>query len=262
MNTSNINKFIYTINCFAQSLESYKQHITQDNGLESSSIPKMLSLIEDFIMRGNELVIAAEAMRISVERIEKGMAIASADNVRKYKTLEDEYKNLYKLFDKLSITTPKLLDMKRQVDTKIELYEATHKTRSKSVDKPVDKSDKWLESLAEEVMIRNVKIRELANSQASSNLMASSMNSCTRIALTKDIPTYLTGFKIVQEELGYLKEQMKTLNEMQEKQISINLHEAVHKLLAKTERVAADNTQIKEDHAELLHSLHIISKSI
>eukprot|EP00826_Nyctotherus_ovalis_P043175 TRINITY_DN4518_c0_g9_i1.p1 TRINITY_DN4518_c0_g9~~TRINITY_DN4518_c0_g9_i1.p1 ORF type:complete len:360 (-),score=53.41 TRINITY_DN4518_c0_g9_i1:16-1095(-) len=255
-----LNRFIYTANCFAEGLEVYRQHIAQDTDLTSSSVPKMNSLIESFIARCNDLILGAEAMRSSFTRVDKGMALASADTIAKYKALEDEHKSIRKLFDKLSISTPKLLELKREVEEKIGLYEAVREVKEeRKVEKSVDANEKWLEALAEEVVQRGGQVKELVYA-GHKKLASSSMN--VRTGLSKDVPSYLTGFKVVQEELAELKGQMQLLSEMQEKHSSTNLREDVHKLLEKTERVATDNVQIKEDHAELMHSLHIICKSI
>ena len=255
-----LNRFVHTANCYRENFESYKEQIAIDTELSSSSKSKMESLITNFISRIDEFILAAATIKPMIERIENGMAIESNDFTSKFRGLEDEYGNLGKVFEKLSVTTPKLMELKQKVDKEIELYACIQRETIKSCPTKItrvqveDANDKWLDSLAHEVSQRNGKVKELAKNKTQFNNSPSSI----KTNISKDVPTYLSTFKIVQDEFSCLKEQMKMLIKMQEEQNSTDLQSDVRKLLEKTNKVSDDNKIIEEGHSSLLHTLHVL----
>ena len=74
----------------------------------------------------------------------------------------------------------------------------------------------------------------------------------------RSVGSYLAGFRVIQDELAGLGNEMKLLIETQSKQDYRKLAEEVRKLSLNTDQIIEDNKIIQNEHAELFHSLNVL----
>jgi len=292
-----LDKFKQIAQWYSENLKSYSRQINIDIDLSTSSKPKMKSLVEEFIMRSNDFIKAVEAAKPIFSRIDEGIATANKDSLAQYDIIYEEFTKLHKSFEKISVTTPKLLEIKQRIDEKIKLYEnlqrknnlTPHKTfqenrsRSKLHDDSQDVNDKWLDSLINDVSQKNEKLKSFVEEKKNEPVKKTQNTRSTifspnqqvkrtastpmkentvpkYIPATKNVSNYLTGFKIIQDEFANLKEQLKQLVHDQKTHNHAQIEQDVQKLLTTSTKIETDNKVIQREHSELLHAMHILSK--
>eukprot|EP00826_Nyctotherus_ovalis_P002829 TRINITY_DN10569_c0_g1_i5.p1 TRINITY_DN10569_c0_g1~~TRINITY_DN10569_c0_g1_i5.p1 ORF type:complete len:229 (-),score=47.76 TRINITY_DN10569_c0_g1_i5:118-804(-) len=160
--------------------------------------------------------------------------------------------------------------MERKIEEKIKAYEKLQTENSliepqkskKSPSKVPDVNEKWLDNLIIKTMQHNSKIKELTKGKKSPNKCPSNTFPIiyNQSVKGRSVASYLTGFKIMQDEFSAIRTQMNSLIAEQQKQNHKELAEEVHKLSLSIDRIAADNESIKQDHAELFHALGVLGK--
>ena len=298
--SSRLEKYRQIAQWYSEHSTLYKRQISIDIDLTMAAKPKMKALMEEFISRVNDFLKALESAKPVFARIDEGMYTETKDALEQFGTIEDEFNKISKTFEKLAVTTPKLLEIKRKIDEKIKLYENLQRKNSltpskmfskeskthisKTKDQQQDINNRWLDSLLQDVSQRSDKITKMGSSSIiksekkengkireeirkdHSNIHERRESVTATIKETpkakqtvrKDVSSYLTGFKIIQDELSEMRTEIKKLAQHQQE----HKHEALEREMQKVNlcvmKVEADNNTIQKEHSELLHALHVL----
>jgi len=245
---------------YSYHLNLYKRQIPIDMDLATSSKPKMRTLIDQFLERVKDFNIVLDDIRK-----EAGDENKKERSTEKLDIIAEEFEQIKKAFEKITATTPKLIEVERKVEEKIKAYEKlqTENSLMESIEKSprnkvTDVNEKWLDNLINETTQHNNKIKELTKAKRSPNKNTPFLFTNNQSMKGRSVVSYLSGFKIIQDEFVALRKQMNSLVEEQQKQNSQELTEDIHKISVNVDKIAEDNELIKKDHAELFHTISIL----
>ena len=105
-----LNKYRQIVTWYLHYLSLYKRKLHEDNNLTIKSREKMRILINVYTIRVKEFVEAVNIVRLNL----------STENI---KIIEEEFNCLKGLFEKMAISTERLLEIKHKIEEKIRLYE-------------------------------------------------------------------------------------------------------------------------------------------
>ncbi|MDR3549570.1 MAG: hypothetical protein P4M11_15100 [Candidatus Pacebacteria bacterium] len=275
---------------YLEHMNSYKRQIAIDIDLSRASKTKMKPLVEEFSARLSDFLRALAGSAKKFARVEQGLAPRNKAAEDQFQLLKDEFARLSKQFEKLSVTTPKLLEVKRRIDEKVALYDKSVQEkavqrsfaeqrsqsrkdlRQQQSQQAQDLNEKWLDSLIADVSRKNPKLGSAKKCKPDSpHPRGDTRQSHAKKPSQQPVPTpkkgveqrevstYLTGFKLVQDEFSKLKRAIEDLGEAQRTHQHPEIMKRLEQLSLQTEKMDANGRVIQREHSELLHALHVMS---
>ena len=232
---------------------SYNKTINTDIDLTNASRNKMKALLKSFITRVNEFITAIDNLKPAFVQ-EKDIRIIGQFNL-----LEEELERIHKLFEKIAVTTPKLLGVKRKIDEKIRNYEMMERRRVQSPKKATktkpDLNAKWLDNLMQEVNTRNESIKNLKKIECK---VSPKKSEVVEEEIIEDPSVYLTGFRGIQSEFAALRNQMECFAKRQRTQGYNELVKNIITIADNVKKISNDNKTIISEHSELMEILRVL----